>query len=132
MSSWALEWAACHRVWQCQFVLCVCVCVVISACPRMRVFLSHLPGGALLTGKAAQLSSLRLGQPLGQSGLLGNPRWSDITAGMQREKHRRGLLPNSQLQTTPVRGSHCILASCWRCEREYGQSNGNCQILDLI
>lgn len=26
-----------------------------------------------MTAKAAQLSSLRLGQPLGQSGLLGNP-----------------------------------------------------------
>lgn len=66
----------------------VCVCVIISACPQMCAFLSHLPGGALLTVKAAQLSSLRLGQPLGQSGLLGNPRWSNIRAGMQKEKRR--------------------------------------------
>lgn len=90
------------------FVLSVCVLSSLRVPECVCFYLSHLPGGALLTVKAAQLSSLRLGQPRGQSGLLGNPRWSHITAGMQTEKRRQGLMSSSQLQTTPVLGSHCI------------------------
>lgn len=102
----------------------ICRSPKVSVCSLCgRVCISWLQGGGMLAGRVARLSSLCLGQPLGHSGLSGNPSLEWHHSRHPRGKPKRWWLfknnhscqkkieQSDEIQNTSF---YCVLIETWR------------------
>lgn len=129
MSSRALEWAACHRVWQCQFLLsmCVCVCVFVHLRVSLNACVSILsPRRDPVDCKSCPVV---VTVPGAASGTIWPP-WKSSTGATSEQACKRKSGDEDYCRTDSAKEHRFLVlpASCWRCERVQVQSNVNCQI----